>query len=190
MRTTTRTLPNRRLMIVTVTGLLAVAACGSSGAGGASVTTVKSGAASSGTTAKASGGSSGSISDTMLAAFKALDKGECDKAKTAGDSMSLGSGADAFGQLGDMGKAFDKLATSGPSEIRSDFATMGKAFTAMGKVYGDLGLDDPTKLAEIMKDPAKAAQVAEAAKSLDTTDFKAASDHISAWVEKKCPGQG
>jgi hypothetical protein len=198
-------------MAVTLVAMLGVAACGSSSgdaagssdtttaaasgttaAGAAADTTAKAAAAD--TTVKASSGGSGeSIAEGMVAAFKAVEKGDCAKAKSIGDSLDASAGftgEDASKQMGDVADAMDKLASSGPSELRADFGVMAKAFATLTKAYDELGLGDPAKMAEVMKDPAKAQQLTELGALMDGTEFTAASDNISAWMDKKCPGLG
>ena len=151
-------------------------------------TTTKSTTAS---TAKSSGGTAdaGALADGMVAAFNAVAKGDCGKAKSIGDDMDVKpASADATAEFQALGTALDKLASSGPSDLRDDFGVMAKAFGGMAKAYEDLGLGDPAKLATVMTDPAKAAELAKLGQQMDATDVKAASDHISAWIEEKCPG--
>lgn len=210
MHVMTRIPSSRRLLLgVAVAGLLGLTACGSSAkdAAGSSATTAAAGASSDATTAAKGGdsattaakstdttaakssGSGGDLAGAMVAAFNAVEKGQCDKAKTIGDSMDLSASSSAgLGQIGDIGKAMEKLASSGPSELRPDFATMATAFTAMGKAYDELGLGDPAKMAEAMKDPAKMAKFTELSTLMEGDGFTKASENISVWMQTKCPG--
>jgi hypothetical protein len=125
----------------------------------------------------------------MVAAFNAVAKGDCAKAKSIGDSIDGGDDPTAaLTQFGDLGKALDKLASSGPSELRGDFATLSKAFGSMAKALDELGVDDPSKLASVMNDPAKAAKLEELGKQLDSAEVDAAGENIDKWVDTKCPG--
>lgn len=197
----TRSLPARRLMGLALVAVLGVSACGSSSgdAAGSSATTAAAAAsdttakaAASDTTAKASsGGSDEALGDAMVAAFKAVEKGDCDKAKTIGDSLDASAaftGQDGGKQMENVADAMDKLASSGPSKLRADFAVMAKAFGTLADAFEELGLGDPEKMAEVMKDPAKAQKLTELGTLMDGTEFTAASDNISAWMEEKCPG--
>lgn len=200
----------RRLSALVMVGALGLAACGSSGGaasseGGAATTAAASSdastkasdatATSADTTAASSGGSSGGSSGdmgkAMVAAFKALEKGDCGKATSLVDSFDVSdaafSGGQALETFGELGKALEKLADDGPSELRADFATMAKGMTAMGELFKELDLSDPTKMAEVMKDPAKAAKFEELGKTLDSAEFTGASERISAWIDSKCP---
>jgi hypothetical protein len=195
----TRSLPARRLMALALVAVLGVSACGSSsgGAAGSSDTTAAAGsdttaAAAADTTAKASsGGSDEALGDAMVAAFKAVEKGDCAKAKTIGDSLDASAaftGQDGGKQMENVADAMDKLASSGPSKLRADFAVMAKAFGTLAEAFEELGLGDPEKMAEVMKDPAKAQKLTELGTLMDGTEFTASSDNIAAWMDEKCPG--
>lgn len=152
------------------------------------------------TTAKAAGGSTptipgssasaDSVSSAIVAAFKAVANGDCDKAKALGNGDFGLGGSNGLGSntITAVASATDSLAKSGPSELRTDFATMSKAFSALATAYKNLGIDDPSKIPTIAKDPTKLAELEKASKILDDDAFSAASDRIDAWIEKKCPG--
>lgn len=202
----------RRLSALVMVGALGLAGCGSSGSGAsseggsattatakASDTTAAGGAASSAaattteTTAKgsSSGGSSGDVSKAMVAAFKAIDKGDCDKGKELGDSLDLSANFDdGFDAIDDFAKGMDELASSGPSELRADFAAMSKGMQALADFYKELGIDDPSKIGEVMSDPAKAAKFEELGKVMEDPAFASAGERIGTWIEGKCPGLG
>jgi hypothetical protein len=119
----------------------------------------------------------------------AVARGDCAKAsdiaKVAGDAADptkLG------GQMSDIAKAMQQLGTSGPSEVRGDFATLGKAFDGIAKIYDQLGLNDPSKLGSAMTDPATLSKLEEASKQFDDAAVTKASENISKWFEAKCPG--
>lgn len=152
----------------------------------ATATTTKS--AGSATTTAGSSASSGTMSSAMVAAFNAAASGDCGKASAIGDSKLGSSSPSATSAIADVSKAMTTLSSSGPSELRADFATMAKTFNSAATLYQSLGFDDPAKLAAIAKDPAKQAQLAQAGAMFDDAAFKAASDRIGAWVNAKCPG--
>ena len=169
---------------------------GSTSAASASGTTAASAATTSQTTAKSSGSSgsadAGALADGMVGAFNAVAKGDCGKARSISDDMDVNpSVGNATAQLDGFGKALAKLASSGPSDLRADFAIMSTAFSGLARAYDELGLGgDPSKLSSVMTDPAKAAELAKLGEQMNSADVKAASDHISKWIEDKCPGLG
>lgn len=204
MTLASRTPIARRLAPVLVAAAFGLAACGGSSDGSSSATTAagasstaaatSASSASSGaaTTAASSGSStagSGAGADKMVAAFAAVEKGECDKATSIGDEMDASGGSD-FASFKDLGQGLARLAETGPSELRADFATMSTTFGELVKVYEEFGLEDADKAAEAAKDPDKAARIMAASESMDSAEFTAASERISAWLEKRCPGMG
>lgn len=198
----------RRMSALVMVGALGLAGCGSSGSGasseGGSATTAAakasdttaaggsgSSAAASTTETTAKGSSSGDVSKAMVAAFKAIEKGDCDKGKSLGDSLDLNADFEkGFGAIDDFAKGMDELASSGPSELRADFAAMSKGMRALADFYKELGIDDPSKIGEVMSDPAKAAKFEELGKVMDDPAFASAGERIGTWIEGKCPGLG
>ncbi|MFM7537708.1 MAG: hypothetical protein ACKO91_18200 [Acidimicrobiales bacterium] len=183
--------PRRSLAVATlvVVGALAgVAACGDDSSSSSSegvATTAKPGAA---TTAKpASGGSSGSMAADLVANVNAVAKGDCGKAESLaslGDNLDPSKSGNVFK---DFAKAMEQLGASGPAEVKADFALLGKGIAQMAKLFDNIDLSDPTKLASIMTDPAKAAEFEKAMGSMDDKAMTEASNRIEAWFAKKCP---
>jgi hypothetical protein len=156
-------------------------------------------AAGSATTAKpaAGGGSSGGSSaaqaaSDVVAAVNAVAKGDCAKAdrllSAIDDASEITNGGDWFEEFA---SAFDKLASSGPSEVRADFAVVAKALSATAKELAAIDLSDPDKAAEALGDPKTADAIEAVQKALsDSEVVDAAFDRIDVWVGKKCPGLG
>lgn len=194
MNVTLRSRVTRRLLAVSLAGMVSLAACGSSGSSGASTeSTAAAGDASTETTEKSSAGAatSGDISDGMVAAFKAVDKGDCGRAKEIGDGVSFGDSADAGDASATMrgiAQAMTELSKSGPSALRADFGKLGKSFGDIAKAYDELGIGDPTKMSSVMSDPAKAAEFAKLGESMNSAEVKTAMDNITKWINERCPG--
>lgn len=195
MNVTLRSRVTLRLLAVSLAGMVGLAACGSSGSSGASAeSTAAAGDASTETTAKKSSGgaaTSGDISAGMVAAFKAVDKGDCGRAKEIGDGVSFGDSADAGDASATMrgiAQAMTELSKSGPSALRADFGKLGKSFGDIAKAYEELGIGDPTKMSSVMSDPAKAAEFAKLGESMNSAEVKTAMDNITKWIEERCPG--
>lgn len=166
--------------LVVVGSLAGVAACGDDSSSSSS-----EGVA---TTAKpASGGSSGSMAADLVATVNAVAKGDCGKAESLaslGDNLDPSKSGNVFK---DFAKAMEQLGASGPAEVKADFALLGKGIAQMAKLFDNIDLSDPTKLASIMTDPAKAAEFEKAMGSMDDKAMTEASNRIEAWFAKKCP---
>jgi hypothetical protein len=122
----------------------------------------------------------------------AVAKGDCAKAdrllSAIDDASEITNGGDWFEEFA---SAFDKLASSGPSEVRADFAVVAKALSATAKELAAIDLSDPDKAAEALGDPKTADAIEAVQKALsDSEVVDAAFDRIDVWVGKKCPGLG
>lgn len=182
---TSRTPSVRRLAMLALAGALGLAACGSSGGGGAASSDTTKAAAG-----ESKGGSSGDMGEGLVAAFKAVEKGDCGKAANIGNEFDAVGDAEAMNAMGGLVDGLEQLAKEGPSELRADFTTMAKAFDGIAKVYEELDLSDPAKITEAMQDPEKAKKIAEMGAAMDGPEVGAAGERISAWINKRCPGQG
>jgi hypothetical protein len=181
-----------------------VAATTSVAAGSATTATPASGSAGSATTAAAGsattatpaagGGSSGGSSaaqaaSDVVAAVNAVAKGDCAKAdrllSVVDDASEITNGGDWFKEFAN---AFDKLGSSGPSEVRADFAVVAKALSATAKELAAIDLSDPDKAAKALGDPKTADAIEAVQKALsDSEVVDAAFDRIEVWAGKKCP---
>jgi hypothetical protein len=179
------------LLVATVAvSTVGLVACGddSSSSGAGSATTAAGGSA---TTAKPSGGgsaNSGKVASDFVGAVSAAAGGNCAKAGAIADVMNNIDPTKGGNLFTDMAKAFEQIGSSGPSEIKADFATLAKGLAQFAKVFENVDLSDPAKLAQIMSDPAKAAEMEKAMSAIDDKEMTAASDRIEKWFEQKCPG--
>ncbi len=155
-----------------------------------SATTMAAGAA---TTAKpASGGSSGGSSSAQaasdfIAAVNAVAKGDCataDRLLSIDDDIDPIKNRDTFK---DLANAFEQLGSSGPAEVRADFATLAKGVSALAKALDGIDLSDPAQFAKALSDPKTASAIEAAQTTMNDGQFEAAGDRITAWSEKKCP---
>jgi hypothetical protein len=65
--------------------------------------------------------------------------------------------------------------------IKADLQTIADGYAAFAQILADANLT-PGQIPS----PEVAQQLADAAASLDTTDFKAAADRVSAWFANQC----
>jgi hypothetical protein len=137
--------------------------------------------------AKSSAGSA-DVGGDLTAAFNAVAKGDCSRAKTIADRIdSTDASAASLTALAD---AMKKAAAEGPSEIRPDLKVFADAMGKLVAVYAKYNLDDPSKIADIANDPTKVAELQAAAAAMDDPAVQKASDKIEAWISARCPGLG
>ncbi len=137
-----------------------------------------------------SGGGSTSAANDFVAAVNAIGKGDCSKASTFAETVDNLDPMTSGSMFTDLAKAFEQLGSSGPSEVKADFATVGKGLAQFAKVFEGLDLSDPEEFTKTLTDPAKAAEMEKALASMDEKAMEEASNRIEAWIEKKCPGLG
>ena len=209
-----RSVALRRVLAVTVVAVVSLAACGSNskstvnaagsatggsgasatGGAAASPTAASTGVQATPTTKAATAGSNSSnaaLGQALAAGLNAVAKGDCTKAASIDASMNSGAsltkGADT---IADLANAMNGLSSTGPSDLRGDFKTLAKALGDLAQGYKTLGLDDPAKIAAVAKDPTKLAALEKLGQTMDAPEVMAADDHITQWIDAKCPGLG
>ncbi len=136
------------------------------------------------------GGGSTSMANDFVSAVNAIGKGDCSKASTFAETVDNLDPMTSGSTFKDLAKAFEQLGSSGPSEVKADFATVGKGLAQFAKVFEGLDLSDPEQFTKTLTDPAKAAEMEKVMAAMDEKAMDEASDRIGAWIEKKCPGLG
>ncbi|HEY7668538.1 MAG TPA: hypothetical protein VIE12_10495 [Actinomycetota bacterium] len=116
----------------------------------------------------------------------ALDAATCAQVVAAMASAYSGSAAAMTGGSGDLQTSVDQLeafAANAPEEIRDDMQTITSGYAAMMQAFADAGYD-PTSGTPPTAEQAAALQAATA--SINTAEFTAASDRVSAWFQEQC----
>jgi hypothetical protein len=167
-----------RIAAIVVLGSLLFASCGGGGDNGGG------GGGSTGAPAQTgSGGSTGS--GGVTGAFNAA---ECTQ---VGLAMSAAAGAIPAvmsGSGGDVQNSVDQLqgfVDKAPDEIKGDLATVAAGYAGFTKAMADSGYDPSSgqpPSAEVI------AAMQTAAAAVNTAEFKAASDRVSAWLRQNCGG--
>ncbi len=172
-----------RIVAIALLGSLMLAACSSSsdssggsdsGGGGGSSTQAPVQSSSS---SSSSGGSAGTF-----------DSAQCQEAVDAMAKAGSAVPAAMSGGAGDIQASLDELqafADNAPDEIKSDMQTVAQGYAAFVKAMADAGYD-PTSGQPPSAEAIAAIQAAAA--SLDTTDFRTASKHVSDWFQTNCGG--
>jgi hypothetical protein len=163
----------RMLALVVTLGLVAAASgCGGSKKKSASETTAPAAATST------SGGASSTPSFASAHNCAQL----ASLAAKVAQSLQAQTG-DVQATVENENKALQAMANAAPSEIRGDFQTFANAFQSYIRAIANLKLKPGT-----VPTAAQIAQLADAAKQLDTPKLRAAEQHLSAWAGKNCGG--
>jgi hypothetical protein len=163
----------RMLALVVTLGLVAAASgCGGSTKKSASETTAPAAATST------SGGASSTPSFASAHNCAQL----ASLAAKVAQSLQAQTG-DVQATVENENKALQAMANAAPSEIRGDFQTFANAFQSYIRAIANLKLKPGT-----VPTAAQIAQLADAAKQLDTPKLRAAEQHLSAWAGKNCGG--
>jgi hypothetical protein len=100
-------------------------------------------------------------------------------------AAAIESSGNAAGTLQTEASEIQALASSAPSDIRSDFQAVAAAFSSFVHSLQQSGYKIGSKTPPT---PAQLAALAKAAKSLDTPKLKQAEAHLSAWARQNCKG--
>jgi hypothetical protein len=166
----------RMLALVVTLGLVAAASgCGGSKKKSASETTATTAPAAATST---SGGASSTPSFASAHNCAQL----ASRAAKVAQSLQAQSG-DVQATVENENKALQAMANATPSEIRGDFQTFANAFQSYIRAIANMKLKPGT-----VPTAAQIAQLADAAKQLDTPKLRAAEQHLSAWADKNCGG--
>jgi predicted small secreted protein len=172
----------RRIMALLVLGSLLLAACG--GDDGGSDEADGGGATTGGDVGEVTGGDGGD-GDGDVGIF---DAGRCAEVVAAMASAANAIPAAMSGSAADLEQSVEAMqafAAEAPEEIREDFQLLAEAYARIGQALADSGYDPASgqpPSAEAM------AALQEAGAELNTEEFQAASERISAYFEAECPG--
>jgi hypothetical protein len=170
-------------------GALLVGACGgdssSSDTGASGTTTTAPSDGGGNDTTTTSGGTTGTVSTGDLAG---LFGGDCAAAASLVTSAyaSLFTGNSGM-DFDEASSAFEKFADEAPDAIKADVKLISQAFVNLVTALreNDIDLADPTTYTDPAK-MAKLSAISEETDALNTPEYQAASDRVSAYIDSHC----
>lgn len=169
----------RRLLALLVLGSLLLAACGGDD-GGSDEAGGDAGETTGGDVGEVTGGDGGGD----IGMFGA---GECAEVVAAMAAASSGISAAMSGSGSDLEQSIEAMqafAAEAPEEIREDFQMLAEAYARIGQALADSGYDPASgqpPSAEAM------AALQAAGDEMNSAEFQAASERISAYFDAECP---
>lgn len=158
-----------KLVALVVVGAFVLAACG----GGDDSDTPAAG------NGETTGGDGGGVGGP-------LDAAECAKVVTAMSAAAAAVPQAMSGEVGDLSTSVEQMeafAAAAPEEIRDDLLTVAQAYAAYSAALQGSGYDPSSGEAP---PPEVIAALTEAGQQLQTADFQAASERVSAWFAENC----
>ncbi|HEV8295809.1 MAG TPA: hypothetical protein VGQ20_00885 [Acidimicrobiales bacterium] len=179
--------PRRIVLSIALLCALVLSACGggddsdTATDAGSTATTTASGAGSTG---------SGSGATTTSPDFKGSGSGNlCDYAKDIESNKSFEEAFSGSADAKSLKDGFNKLlelintaVSKAPSEIKADLQTLQKGFKAIADFYASYDYDVAKLTAAAQKDPTIMSKLT----TLNSADFTAATDRVTAYFEKVC----
>jgi predicted small secreted protein len=154
----------RRIAVLLVVGSMLLAACGGDGGNGDAV--------------EDGGGDGG--------AGAAFDEVRCAQVVQAMAAAAAAVPQSMSGDAGGLESSIDQLeafASAAPEEIREDLSTIYEGYARVAGAMADSGYDPASGAPP---DAQTIAALQAAAQTLDTADFRAASDRVNGYFEREC----
>jgi hypothetical protein len=184
----------RRLMILLVVGVLAIAAAGcggsdeSSGTDTSAVTeTTTEETTTEATDTEATETDTDTDTETETSGSGSFASGDCRELVQSSEELTqaLSATGSGTGNLKDAAKVFQEFVDKAPDEIKADLQVLADAYVVYADALGDLDL----KAGETPS-PETLAKLQQAASKIDNAKVTAASQRLSTWAEENCPGNG
>ena len=167
----------RRILALLVLASLLLAACGGDDGDGSDE--------GGGDGGEATEGDGGEATDGDVGIF---DAGECAEVAAAMAAAAQAMPAAMSGSAADLEQSieqFQAFADVAPDEIRDDMQTLAEGYARIGQILADADFD-PTSGQPPSADVI--AQLEQASQELNTAEFTAAAEHVSAYFESGCAG--
>jgi hypothetical protein len=186
----------RRLMILLVVGVLAIAAAGCGGSDESSgtdtsavteTTTEETTTEATDTEATETDTDTDTETETETSGSGSFASGDCRELVQSSEELTqaLSATGSGTGNLKDAAKVFQEFVDKAPDEIKADLQVLADAYVVYADALGDLDL----KAGETPS-PETLAKLQQAASKIDNAKVTAASQRLSTWAEENCPGNG
>jgi ABC-type glycerol-3-phosphate transport system substrate-binding protein len=185
----------RRVMILLVIGVLAIAAAGCGGSdetSGTDTTAVTDTTTEETTTTEATDTETttdtetATDTDTGATGSGNFASGDCLKLVQSSQELTQAlSAAGSGGDLKDAAKLFQAFVDKAPDDIKVDLQVLADAYSAYAGALGDVNLQ-----AGETPSPETLAKLQKAATSIDTPKVTAASERLGTWANEHCPNSG
>jgi hypothetical protein len=182
----------RRMMILLVVGVLAIAAagCGGSDESSGTDTTAATETTTEETTTEATDTEATETetdTDTETSGSGSFASGDCLELVQSSQELTqaLSATGSGTGDLKDAAKVFQAFVDKAPDEIKADLQVLADAYVVYADALGDLDLKaGETPSAETL------AKLQQAASKIDNAKVSAASKRLSTWADENCPSSG
>ena len=165
----------RRLVVVLVLGSVVLAACG----GGNDEAAPGADTGADGGTAAETGGGAGG--ETGVGTIDAARCAEIAQAMAAAAAAAVPQATD--GDLGSSVEQLEAFAAAAPEEIRDDMQMVAEGYALIAEALEEAGYDPTSGQPPTAEQAAALTAVAE---QLDSEEFQAAADRVSAYFEAGC----
>jgi hypothetical protein len=185
----------RRVMILLVVGVLAIAAAGCGGSDetsgtdttAATETTTEETTTTQATDTEATDTETATDTDTGATGSGNFASGDCLKLVQSSQELTqaLSAAGNGTGDLKDAAKLFQEFVDKAPDDIKADLQVLADAYSTYAAALGDVNLQaGETPSAETL------AKLQKAASSIDTPKVTAASKRLGTWASEHCPNSG
>lgn len=168
----------RRLAVMLVLGSVVLAACG--GGNDEAAPGAETGA-DGGTAAETGAGAGGETGG--VGTIDAARCAEIAQAMGAAAAAAIPQGTGGTSDLGSSVAQLEAFAAAAPEEVRDDLQTVAEGYASFAQAFEDSGYDPASAQPPTAE---QLAAITAAAEQLDSEEFQAAADRVSAYFEAGC----